>query len=263
MSDEEPSDQSTALQNASTHRRIRRSARSCRILSGTSVDQVSFSTNPFLTADRAAEGTRGADLSFRSPLRFQIGEVTEKPSAILWDSLGHNGSIKRNLARLDKVDQLLVRLLASTGMRLSEAFEFDVEEKERGVRYVVVDRRTDQSLRRVPLPAAVLPYLPKSIKGPLVLRTKNKDPSDAASKRLNRFLDDCGITDPRKLVHSLRHRVQDRLPAAGCLRHQGRTFRCFSTCRFWPSCSTDLGRLVGPCSGVGDRANDGRDTERS
>jgi transposase-like protein len=46
--------------------------------------------------------------------------------------------------------------------------------------------------------------------------TKHKDPSDAASKRLNRFLDDIGITDPRKVAHSLRHRAQDRLRAAGC-----------------------------------------------
>ena len=66
-------------------------------------------------------------------------------------------AIKRNLARLDEADQLLVRLLASTGMRLSEAFEIDGEEKERGVRYVMVGKKTEQSLRRVPLPAAVLP----------------------------------------------------------------------------------------------------------
>jgi integrase len=125
-------------------------------------------------------------------------------------------AIKRNLARLDEADQLLVRLLASTGMRLSEAFEIDGEEKERGVRYVIVGKKTEQSLRRVPLPAAVLPNLPKTIKGPLFVRTKNKDRSDAASKRLNRFLDDCGITDPRKVVHSLRHRAQDRLRAAEC-----------------------------------------------
>ncbi len=75
--------------------------------------------------------------------------------------------IKRNLDRLDKPDQLLVRLLASTGMRISEAFEIDGEDKERGVRYVMVGKKTVQSLRRVPLPAAVLPYLPKSFKGPL------------------------------------------------------------------------------------------------
>jgi integrase len=125
-------------------------------------------------------------------------------------------AIKRNLARLDEADQLLVRLLASTGMRLSEAFEIDGEEKERGVRYVIVGKKTEQSLRRVPLPAAALPHLPKSITGPLFDRSKNADPSDAASKRLNRFLDDCGIVDKRKVVHSFRHRAQDRLRAAEC-----------------------------------------------
>jgi integrase len=125
-------------------------------------------------------------------------------------------AIKRNLARLDEADQLLICLLASTGMRLSEAFEIDGEEKERGVRYIIVGKKTEQSLRRVPLPAAVLPYLPKSIKGPLFDRSKNVDPSDAASKRLNRFLDDCGIVDKRKVVHSFRHRAQDRLRAASC-----------------------------------------------
>jgi integrase len=124
--------------------------------------------------------------------------------------------IKRNLSRLDKADQLLIRLLASTGMRLSDAFEIDSEDEERSVRYVIVGRKTDQSLRRVPLPAAVLPYLPKSIKGPLFDRSKNADPPDAASKRLNRFLDDCGIIDKRKVIHSFRHRAQDRLRAAEC-----------------------------------------------
>ena len=125
-------------------------------------------------------------------------------------------AIKRNLGRLVEADQLLICLLASSGMRLSEAFEVDGEEKERGVRYVIVGKKTEQSLRRVPLPAAVLPYLPKSIKGPLFDRSKNADPSDAASKRLNRFLDDCGIVDKRKVVHSFRHRAQDRLRAASC-----------------------------------------------
>jgi integrase len=124
-------------------------------------------------------------------------------------------TIKRNLTRLDKADQLLVRLLASTGVRLSEAFEIDGEEKERGCRFVIVGKKTEQSLRRVPLPAAVLPYLPKSIEGPL-FKSKYADPADMASKRLNRFLDDIGIIDPRKVVHSLRHRAQDRLRAASC-----------------------------------------------
>ncbi|HML07876.1 MAG TPA: tyrosine-type recombinase/integrase [Xanthobacteraceae bacterium] len=125
-------------------------------------------------------------------------------------------TIKHNLARLDKNDQLLVRLLASTGMRIGEAFEIGhEEERERGVRFVIVGHKTEESLRRVPLPDAVLPYLPKKITGPLFKRDA-ADPADAASKRLNRFLDDIGITDPRKVVHSFRHRAQDRLRAAEC-----------------------------------------------
>lgn len=125
-------------------------------------------------------------------------------------------NIKRNLKkRLSKSDQLLLRLLATTGMRMSEAFQIDTELKERGVRYVIVGQKTEQSLRRVPLPGDVLPYLPKGIEGRL-FKSKQKDPEDAASKRLNRFLDDIGIVDKRKVIHSLRHRAQDRLRAAGC-----------------------------------------------
>lgn len=131
--------------------------------------------------------------------------------------------IKANFSRLDKGDQLLVRLLASTGMRIAEAFEiFGEEEKERGCRFAMVGHKTEQSLRRVPFPAAVLPYLPARIKGPLFKRAA-KDPADAASKRLNRFLrEECGITDPAKVIHSFRHRAQDRLRAAECpadIRH--------------------------------------------
>ena len=94
--------------------------------------------------------------------------------------------VKGNLARLSESDQLLVRLLGSTGMRLSEAFEIEGEEKEKGCRYAIVGKKTEQSLRRVPLPAAVLPFLPKTITGPLFPRT-TRDPPDAASKRLNQI----------------------------------------------------------------------------
>ena len=119
--------------------------------------------------------------------------------------------IKRELDRLGKSDQVLLRLLATTGMRLSEAFEIDSEATERGVRYVIVGHKTEQSNRRVPFPAGAMAYLPKSIKGPLF-----KSSAAAASKRLNKFLRSCGIVDPRRVVHSLRHRAQDRLRAAGC-----------------------------------------------
>jgi integrase len=118
---------------------------------------------------------------------------------------------KRNLDRLSKDEQLLFRVLATTGMRLSEPFQIDGELKERGVRYVVIGQKTEQSERRVPLPADVLPFLPKTIKG----RLFTGDPK-RASKRLNRFLRDIGISDRNKVVHSLRHRAQDRLRAASC-----------------------------------------------
>jgi integrase len=120
-------------------------------------------------------------------------------------------NVKHNLDRLDANDRLLFRLLAVTGMRLSEAFEIDREMKERGCRYVIVGSKTPQSKRRVPLPAGVLSSLPKVIKGRLFDGTEA-----AASKRLNRFLNDIGIVDPRKVVHSLRHRAQDQLRAEGC-----------------------------------------------
>lgn len=120
-------------------------------------------------------------------------------------------NVKRNLDRLDEGDQLLFRVLAATGMRLSEAFEIDGEMKERGCRYIIVGRKTSQSLRRVPLPAAVLPFFPRKLEG----RLFPGDPR-AASKRLNRFLNGVGIADRRKVIHSLRHRAQDRLRAAGC-----------------------------------------------
>ena len=110
----------------------------------------------------------------------------------------------------------MFRILASTGMRLSEAFEIDGEFKERGCRYVIVGKKTEQSERRVPLPANVLPFLP-GIKGTLF---RNNVP--AASKRLNRFLNDCGIADPRKVVHSLRHRAQDRCVLAAPKMCDGR-----------------------------------------
>jgi integrase len=68
----------------------------------------------------------------------------------------------------------------------------------------------------------VLSYLPKKITGPLFKRDA-KDPADAASKRLNKFLrEECGIVDPAKVIHSFRHRAQDRLRAAECpadIRH--------------------------------------------
>src|ERR1700739_4718554 len=66
-------------------------------------------------------------------------------------------------------------------------YQIEGEEKEKGGGFHIIGTKTDQSLRRVPSPAAVLPHLPKKISGPLFPRDA-KDPADAASKRLGRFL---------------------------------------------------------------------------
>lgn len=145
--------------------------------------------------------------------------------------------IKGGFDKLDASDQLLVRLLACTGMRLGEAFEIgrkvkvkvevkidgkwvkQEQEQERtngdmvehGVRFVTVGTKTETSLRRVPLPADVLPFLPAKITGPLF-----EGDAESASKRLNKFLRSVGIDDTAKVVHSFRHRAKDRLRAAAC-----------------------------------------------
>jgi integrase len=123
-------------------------------------------------------------------------------------------AIKANLDKLRERDQLLLRLLATTGMRFSEAYQIKEEMTEGGCRYVVVGTKNEQSLRRVPLPQDVLPFLPTGgIKGPLFTGAS----SGALLKRFSVFLDKkCGITDPNKTLHSLRHRAADKLRAAEC-----------------------------------------------
>ncbi len=63
----------------------------------------------------------------------------------------------------------------------------------------------------MPIPSAVLPFMPKKITGPLFHRHCacgiKKVPACSLRHR-------CGITDPRKTTHSLRHRAADKL--AGC-----------------------------------------------
>ena len=89
-------------------------------------------------------------------------------------------SIKKNLSELPDAYQLLVRMLAGTGMRLSEAFEIDSAEKENGIRFVTVGKKTAQSLRRViacrrtVLPAEVHhgSAIPDRPKGPVRRRAK-------------------------------------------------------------------------------------------
>jgi integrase len=114
---------------------------------------------------------------------------------------------KAKLGGLSKSDQLLFRLLEGTGMRLSEAFQIKGEEPHNGgPRYVWVGNKTENSLRRVPFPKSVLPYLPAKIKGPFF-----EGLPSSASHRFTEFLrETVGITDPKKVLYSLRHRAKDR-----------------------------------------------------
>ena len=96
-------------------------------------------------------------------------------------------------------------------MRRGEAFEIDREQTENGIRFCVIGTKTPQSLRRVPFPADLLPYLPKKITGQLI-----PGRMDTAGKRLREWLTDIGITDPDKApMHSFRHRAAQRMRAAG------------------------------------------------
>jgi integrase len=133
--------------------------------------------------------------------------------------------IRANLHKLDKNDQLLVRVLATTGVRRGEAFEINREQIENGIRFVTIGTKTPQSLRRIPLPADLLPYLPPTITGQLI-----SGRMDTAGKRLGKWMVEigiAGITDPDKAddpdkaadldkasMHSFRHRAAQRLRAA-------------------------------------------------
>jgi integrase len=115
--------------------------------------------------------------------------------------------IRANLHRLSESDQLLVRLLATTGARRGEAFQINSEQTEDGIRFCVVGTKTDASLRRLPFPEDLLPYLPDPITKPLFTGRL-----DSATKRLRAWLTEIGITDPNKVPsHSFRHRAKRRL----------------------------------------------------
>lgn len=59
---------------------------------------------------------------------------------------------KKHFSNLSESDQLLFRMLATTGMRLGEAFQIDGEQTEREIRYCFIGTKTEASRRRVPLP---------------------------------------------------------------------------------------------------------------
>ena len=134
--------------------------------------------------------------------------------------------MRANLHSLSESDQLLVRLLATTGVRRGEAFEIDREEIEDGIRFATIGTKTPQSLRRVPFPADLIVFLPKpKITGQLI-----PGRMDSAGKRLGKWMYEIGIVgipDPDKTdedkapgelnkapMHSFRHRAAQRLRAA-------------------------------------------------
>ncbi|WP_146140363.1 site-specific integrase [Alsobacter soli] len=118
------------------------------------------------------------------------------------------------LPSLRPEDALVWRILATTGMRLSEAMGLDHEHDELGHRYWMIGEKTITSKRRVPIPKALELYLPKKITGPLFAAHLN--PS-MMSKRLMSFIRNrLKIADEAIVVHSLRHRAKDRLRAVGC-----------------------------------------------
>ena len=60
--------------------------------------------------------------------------------------------VRDHLYELREEDQLLWKMMASMGMRPSEAFRIREEYTEEGVRFVIVGKKTLTSERRVPLP---------------------------------------------------------------------------------------------------------------
>jgi integrase len=124
-----------------------------------------------------------------------------------------------SMHRLSGEDQLLWKLLATTGMRLNEAFQINEEHQEEDIRYVHIGTKTASSNRRIPIPTELLDLIP-----PRIIRPLFNGRSEVAGKRLIYFLKRLEIShdrqkntgDRRKVVHSLRHRAKDRLRALAC-----------------------------------------------
>lgn len=99
-------------------------------------------------------------------------------------------------------------ILATTGMRLSEALAIVGEKSEHGVRYIQIKKgKTKQSIRDVPLPDGFLAVRPEKIVGPLFPNWTPK----LGTQRMNRWIERIGIKADDKVIHSLRHRAKSKL----------------------------------------------------
>lgn len=119
--------------------------------------------------------------------------------------------VRKNLDLLGPEERLLWMLCSTTGMRRGEACSIDREYNEKGIRFVIVGSKTDASLRRIPLPSAVMPLLPAEITGPLFTNTPKN-----VGRNLLRAIRRFGVTGELKDIHALRHRAKDRLRAEDC-----------------------------------------------
>lgn len=128
-------------------------------------------------------------------------------------------------------DELLMwTFCVNTGMRPAEVYALQEEFRETldhhpqtgkpsDIRYIWIDKsKTAASTRRIPIPSAVLPLLPKEIKGALFSETL-----DNICGRINDKMRGVGITSPdpttgreRKVFYSTRHRCKSRLADASC-----------------------------------------------
>ena len=107
---------------------------------------------------------------------------------------------------------LLWVLCATTGMRRGEAFLIEGEERVGagiGLRCINIiptneddSIKNDDSVRKIPIPADAIPYLPSKITGRLFRGTP-----DSVGKRLNPKLHKLGVTGRGKSLKSTRHRA--------------------------------------------------------
>ncbi|NIX75313.1 hypothetical protein [Microvirga terricola] len=118
--------------------------------------------------------------------------------------------IDRNLDKLGSNERLLYLICRHTGCRRGEAWQIE-ETREKGLRVIWFGSKNEQSVRRIPIPDALLPHLPTQIDGSLF----TDDPINVG-KNLNRAMRRFGITDETKTLHSFRHRAKDRLRAEAC-----------------------------------------------
>ncbi|WP_188914707.1 hypothetical protein [Salinarimonas ramus] len=118
--------------------------------------------------------------------------------------------IDANLHRLGPNERLLYLFARHTGCRRSEAWQVE-ETREKGLRVIWFGSKNKQSVRRIPLPDALVPFVPPVIDGPLFT-----DSPINVGKNFNRAIRRFGITNEAITLHSFRHRAKDRLRAEGC-----------------------------------------------